>query len=66
MKIIYIYLATLLVATNLLEISVFLFSQEDLEEIVVTSSFLDADASSINNPIHVIQYTDFSKKEFQA
>ena len=56
MKPIYIYLATLLVATN------FLFAQEDLEEIVVTSSFLDADASSINNPIHVIQYTDFSKK----
>ena len=56
MKIIYIYLAALLVATN------FLFAQEDLEEIVVTSSFLDADASSINNPIHVIQYTDFSKK----
>ena len=56
MKIIYIYLAALLVATN------FLFAQEDLEEIVVTSSFLDADVSSINNPIHVIQYTDFSKK----
>ena len=56
MKTIYIYLAALLVATN------FLFAQEDLEEIVVTSSFLDADASSINNPIHVIQYTDFSKK----
>jgi len=56
MKSIYIYLAALLVATN------FLFAQEDLEEIVVTSSFLDADASSINNPIHVIQYTDFSKK----
>ena len=60
MKSIYIYLATLLVATN------FLFAQEDLEEIVVTSSFLDADASSINNPIHVIQYTDFSKKIIQT
>ena len=35
---------------------------QDIEEVTVSSAFLDGDASSINNPIHVIQYSDFSKK----
>ncbi len=29
---------------------------------LISSAFLDGDVSSINNPIHVIQYSDFSKK----
>ena len=56
MKYFYIFFAALFAASGLL------IAQEDIEELTVTSAFLDSDASSINNPIHVIQYSDFSKK----
>ena len=55
MKTFYIYL------TAFLAVPTFLLAQ-DIEELTVSSAFLDGDASSINNPIHVIQYSDFSKK----
>ena len=55
MKIFYIYL------TALFAVPAILLAQ-DIEEVTVSSAFLDGDVSSINNPIHVIQYSDFSKK----
>ena len=55
MKTFYIYLTAFLAVPTLL-------LAQDIEELTVSSAFLDGDASSINNPIHVIQYSDFSKK----
>ena len=55
MKIFYIYLTALFAVPALL-------LAQDIEEVTVSSAFLDGDVSSINNPIHVIQYSDFSKK----
>ena len=55
MKTFYIYLTALFAVPTLL-------LAQDIEELTVSSAFLDGDASSINNPIHVIQYSDFSKK----
>ena len=55
MKTFYIYLTALFAVPALL-------LAQDIEEITVSSAFLDGDVSSINNPIHVIQYSDFSKK----
>ena len=55
MKIFYIYLTALFAVPALL-------LAKDIEEVTVSSAFLDSDVSSINNPIHVIQYSDFSKK----
>ena len=55
MKTFYIYLTALFAVPALL-------LAQDIEEVTVSSAFLDGDASSINNPIHVIQYSDFSKK----
>ena len=55
MKIFYIYLTALFAVPALL-------LAKDIEEVTVSSAFLDGDVSSINNPIHVIQYSDFSKK----
>ena len=55
MKTFYIYLTAFLAVPTLM-------LAQDIEELTVSSAFLDGDASSINNPIHVIQYSDFSKK----
>ena len=55
MKTFYIYLTALFAVPALV-------LAQDIEEVTVSSAFLDGDASSINNPIHVIQYSDFSKK----
>ena len=55
MKTFYIYLTALFAVPALL-------LAQDIEEVTVSSAFLDGDVSSINNPIHVIQYSDFSKK----
>tara|TARA_E500000331_G_scaffold329505_1_gene350183 strand:+ start:4765 stop:6834 length:2070 start_codon:yes stop_codon:yes gene_type:complete len=55
MKTFYIYL------TALFTVPAVLLAQ-DIEEITVSSAFLDGDVSSINNPIHVIHYSDFSRK----
>ena len=55
MKTFYIYL------TALFAVPAVLLAQ-DIEEITVSSAFLDGDVSSINNPIHVIHYSDFSRK----
>ena len=55
MKTFYIYLTALFAVPTLL-------LAQDIEELTVSSAFLDGDVSSINNPIHVIQYSDFSKK----
>ncbi len=55
MKTFYIYLTVLFAVPALL-------LAQDIEEVTVSSAFLDGDVSSINNPIHVIQYSDFSKK----
>ena len=55
MKTFYIYLTAFFAVPTLL-------LAQDIEELTVSSAFLDGDASSINNPIHVIQYSDFSKK----
>ncbi len=55
MKTFHIYLTVLFAVPALL-------LAQDIEEVTVSSAFLDGDVSSINNPIHVIQYSDFSKK----
>ena len=55
MKTFYIYLTALFAVPALL-------LAQDIEEITVSSAFLDGDVSSINNPIHVIHYSDFSRK----
>ena len=55
MKTFYIYLTAFLAVPTLM-------LAQDIEELTVSSAFLDGDASSINNPIHVIQHSDFSKK----
>ena len=55
MKTFYIYLTAIFAVPALL-------LAQDIEELTVSSAFLDGDVSSINNPIHVIQYSDFSKK----
>ena len=55
MKTFYIYLTALFAVPALL-------LAQDIEEVTVSSAFLDGDVSNINNPIHVIQYSDFSKK----
>jgi len=55
MKTFYIYLTALFAVPALL-------LAQDIEEVTVSSAFLDGDVSSINNPIHVIQYSDFSRK----
>ena len=55
MKTFYIYLTALFAVPALL-------LAQDIEEVTVSSAFLDGDVSSINNPIHVIQYSDFLKK----
>ena len=43
-------------------VSNFLLAQEDTEELIVTSAFIEGDASSINNPIHVVGYAEVSKR----
>ena len=55
MKTFYIYLTALFAVPALL-------LAQAIDEVTVSSAFLDGDVSSINNPIHVIQYSDFSKK----
>ena len=55
MKTFYFYLTALFAVPALL-------LAQDIEEITVSSAFLDGDVSSINNPIHVIHYSDFSRK----
>ena len=56
MKFIYIFFTALLAVSN------FLLAQEDTEELIVTSAFIEGDASSINNPIHVVGYAEVSKR----
>ena len=56
MKIIYLFFTALLAVSN------FLLAQEDTEELIVTSAFIAGDASSINNPIHVVGYSEVSKR----
>ena len=56
MKFIYLFFTALLAVSNLL------LAQEDTEELIVTSAFIEGDVSSINNPIHVVDYTEVSKR----
>ena len=42
--------------------SINITSQDEVEEIVVTSAFIEGDTSSINNPIHVVGYAEVSKR----
>ena len=48
--------------TALLAVSNFLLAQEDTEELIVASAFIEGDSSSINNPIHVVEYAEVSKR----
>ena len=56
MKFIFIFFTALLAVSN------FLLAQEDTEELIVTSAFIEGDVSSINNPIHVVDDTEVSKR----
>ena len=56
MKFIYLFFTALLAVSNLL------LAQEDTEELIVTSAFIKGDVSSINNPIHVVDDTEVSKR----